>query len=109
MKLEVQRPVSSRAFGVARDKPDAGGVAWVSTVGQPAVPVTGQSRVYPAAAARDTQAPPTMCDTVPSATCFSLSTGNPVVCFLRFLKIGYHQFDYTTTRAFAITLWPLPK
>lgn len=57
MKLEVQWQVSSQAFGVARDKPDAGRILCMSTVGLPAVPVTGQSSVYPAVAAQDTQAP----------------------------------------------------
>lgn len=54
---EAWSAAAGELMGVARDKPDAGGIAWVSTVGQPAVPVTGQSRVYPTAAARDTQAP----------------------------------------------------
>lgn len=53
---------------------------------------------------------PTMCGKVPSAIGFSLPTGNSVVCFLGFLKISYHQFNYTTTRAFAIPSWrPLPQ
>lgn len=72
---------------------------------------TSQHLEHPAAAAaaRDMQAPRHRAARSPSAVCFSFPTGNSVVCFLEFLKISYRQFNYTTTWAFTITLWPLPE